>query len=285
MLNTWLKRGLVMLAIFILLLAAVIGYNMRAMGLLRAPVYETEPPDVPRLDRPALLVFSKTNGYVHKEGIPASKAMLAAMGERRGWSLFFTDNAAVHSPGLLDHFDAIVWNNVSGDVLTLEQRQVFRHYLEDGGGWVGIHASGGDRNYQWDWYAEVLLRARFIGHPMGPQLQRATMHVEATGDPITAGLPSAWQKEDEWYSFANSPRSKGSRILVTLDESSYEPSFYGRDLSMGEDHPVIWRHCIDAGRVFYSALGHQAKSYANPHYIGLLERAIAWAAGEPGDNC
>ena len=44
----------------------------------------------------------------------------------------------------LGKFKVVVWNNVSGDVLTEDQRAAFVSYLENGGGWVGIHASGGD---------------------------------------------------------------------------------------------------------------------------------------------
>lgn len=285
MLKTWLIRGLVVIGILAILAGAYTWFTMRSMGLLRSPVYETEPPILPELQRPALLVFSKTNGFIHKEGIPAAQGMLAALGQQRGWNLYYTDNGAIHNSELLARFDAIIWNNVSGDVLTPDQRQAFRDYLEGGGGWVGIHASGGDPEYLWNWYVEDLLRAQFIGHPMDPQFQVATLHVEGTEDPISAPLPNPWEKEDEWYSFAESPRLKGSDILLTLDEYTYSPKTFGKDLSMGDDHPVVWKHCVGEGRVFYSALGHQAKSYTNPHYIGLLERAIEWAAGWQGEGC
>ena len=26
----------------------------------------------------------------------------------------------------------------------------------------------------------------------------------------------------------------------------------------GEDHPLVWIHCVSKGRVFYSAIGHPA---------------------------
>ena len=48
--------------------------------------------------------------------------------------MFFTDNAAVFNAALLKRFDAIVWNNVSGDVLTIAQRRDFKAYIENGGG-------------------------------------------------------------------------------------------------------------------------------------------------------
>jgi hypothetical protein len=46
---------------------------------------------------------------------------------------------------------------------------------------------------------------------------------------------------------------------------------------MGDDHPILWKHCVGQGRVFYSAMGHTAETYAEPAYRDVLQRAIAWA--------
>jgi type 1 glutamine amidotransferase len=178
----------------------------------------------------------------------------------------------------------VIWNNVSGDVLSPEQRAALQRYIENGGGFVGVHGSGGDRKYDWSWYPETLLRAQFIGHPLNPQFQRATLHIESA-DPIVQGLGPTWTREDEWYSFAKSPRASDVQILATIDEASYKPEVFGFSLRMGSDHPVIWKHCVGTGRVFYSALGHTAESYAESEYRQVLERAIAWAAHVEGDDC
>ncbi len=67
-------------------------------------------------------------------------------------------------------------------------------------------------------------------------------------------------------------------MLATIDENTYSPgSFFGKPLAMGSDHPMIWKHCAGAGRVFYSALGHTAESYSDPKYREVLMRAIVWA--------
>jgi len=129
------------------------------------------------------------------------------------------------------------------------------------------------------------LQAHFFGHPMHPQFQRATIHIENPSDPIVQGLGGTWQREDEWYSFARSPRGTGVRVLATLDEKSYQPEFFGQSLRMGDDHPIIWKHCLGNGRVFYSALGHTAASYQEPKYQSVLEHAIVWAAALEGSKC
>lgn len=258
---------------------------MRSQGFFRTPVYETERPTLPTLPRPAVLLFSKTNGYIHKEALPAAAAAFRDIAHERGWSIFATTSSAVYNSDDLAKFDVVIWNNVSGDVLSAEQRAALQQYIENGGGFVGVHGSGGDREYAWSWYPENVLKARFTGHPMNPQFQRATLHIENRDDPIVQGLDATWTREDEWYSFEQSPRVHGVQVLATVDETSYRPEVFGMSLRMGSDHPVIWKHCVGGGRVFYSALGHTAESYAEPEYRRVLERATAWAARLEGQGC
>ncbi|MBP6723646.1 MAG: ThuA domain-containing protein [Halioglobus sp.] len=272
----WILLGVLVLIVLVL---AVMGYReARSLGFLRAPVFETVPEELPLMERPAVLVFSKTNSFIHKDAIPAARQMLQGMARARGWSIHISDNGALYNPEDLARFDVIVWNNVTGDVLLPEQRQAMRKWLEEGGGFVGLHAAGDSSHEAWPWYQDNVIRARMTGHPIDPQFQRATLRVEQPADPIVSGLPQEWVREDEWYSFEASPRAADVGVLLTLDESTYAPGeFFGTPLSMGADHPMIWKHCIGRGRVVYSALGHTGESYAEPGYREVLTRAIAWA--------
>jgi len=246
--------------------------------------YEAVPPPIPaRLADPAILVFSKTNGYRDEESIAAANAMLKRLAEQRGWGIVFTENGAAFNPVDLARFKAVVWNSVSGDVLTAAQRAAFQAYLEQGGGFVGIHGAGGDSHYKWSWYADSLVGARFIGHPMLPQFQHATIRIEDSAHPIMQGLPPKWERTDEYYSFERSVRGHGYRVLASLDERTYSPRMFFSNIAMG-DHPIIWVHCVGRGRAFFSALGHAPQTYSEPQHVGLLARAIEWASGKtPGD--
>lgn len=250
-------------------------------------VYETEPPALPvEMLRPAILVFSKTNGFRHEEAIPAANAMLAGIAKAKGWGYYQTENGAAFSPDILSRFDAVVLNNVSGDVFTPAQRQAFKAYLEGGGGFVGIHGSGGDFKYDWQWYVNDLIGAQFIGHTMDPQFQQATVRVADPGHPATRELPSAWQWTEEWYSFDRSVRTQGYKVLLDVDEQTYKPDgMWGQDLRMGKDHPVAWWHCIGKGRVFYSALGHRPEAYAAPEFRHILTGSLAWTLRQEGTGC
>jgi len=249
-----------------------------AVRAARCARYDAAPPALPaRVPRPALLVFGKINGFRDVPSVTAANRAVAGIAAARGWTLVATDNGAVFNARNLARFDAVLWNNVSGDVLTLSQRAAFRRWIERGGGYAGMHGSGGDPVTPWAWYAETLIGARFIGHPMTPQFQSARVRVEDPANPITAGLGTEWTMTEEWYSFDRSPRRDGSRVLLTLDESSYAPIGLGKEnLAMG-DHPIAWTRCVGRGRSFYSAIGHRPENYEEPHSRAVLERGLAWA--------
>lgn len=259
----------------VLAILALTGYFAARwyMGVLLPPL-DLQAPTLPdRLPRPAILVFHKANGYVHTEAIPAGNRMLAELAADHGWSIHHTDNGAVMNPGQLARFDVVVWNNTSGTTLTGEQQQSFQHWLEHGGGFVGIHAAGGDPWYQWDWYVNKVLGAQFTGHTMTPQFQDAHL-IRAEASEITSHLPAPWAvAQEEWYAFDRNPRDTGSRILLALDERSYAPG----NATMPGEHPISWHHAVGEGRAFYTAIGHRAETYALPEFRTLVERAVRWA--------
>ncbi len=279
----WLKYSLYTLVAVIVVGGGVTYYQLKSMGIIPSAIYETEPPALPEFSRPAILVLSKANGFVHVDALPAGEAMLKKIAQDKGWDIYLTENAATHNPQDLAKFEVVVWNNVSGDVLTQEQRVAMKSWIELGGGWVGIHASGGDPSYQWDWYVDTLIGAQFVGHTMDPQFQDASVLVSDPSEKVTGHLQSPWVvPNEEWYAFDKNPGKKGYEILLTLDEGSYitqGKTFFGQDRMEGE-HPIAWRHQLGQGRVIYSAIGHQGATYSIPEFQQLIGNAISWASGE-----
>jgi uncharacterized protein len=236
--------------------------------------------DVPKFqlakDKPNILVFGKINGFKDAPSFEAAEAALKAIAERKGWALSFTEKGGAFNAKTLGKFDAIVWNNISGDVLTLAQRKAFQRYMEQGGGFFGIHGSAGDPAYFWNWYADKLIGARFAGHPRNPQFQEARIVVDS-GHKLATGLPVEWRMTDEWYSFKTNPRAAGAKVLLTLDEASYNPNDPAMPgLIMGADHPLAWTNCIGKGRMFYSAIGHRPETFSQPQHVTMLENALSW---------
>ena len=290
-----LKRTVyVFLAIFALLAIAALWAvgpgNAGRMFFDIGIAYDKDAPKLPELKQPAILIFSKTNGFRDSNQIATANAALEKIAKDKGWASFTTENAAVFNAEQLAKFKAVVWNSTSGDVLTPEQRAAFKAWMEAGGGFVGLHGAGGDPSYKWQWYVDDLIGAQFIGHTLSPQFQQGRLVIEDQTHPATKGLGAEWVREEEWYSFDKSPRAKGYHILVTLDEASYAPRekiplLVDKDLRMGKDHPIVWTHCLGNGRAFYSALGHRAESYAEPKHLAMIAGAISWVAGIEGPEC
>jgi len=267
-----------------------LGKSLAALPLSRAQIlkrcarYASDsktPLDIPA-GGPAVLVFEHSTGFRDAPSVEAAQAAFRAIAGRRGWNVVFSSNPGDITRANLRRFRAVIWNNVSGDVLTLGQRAALRSYVEGGGGFVAFHGSGGDPLYIWDWYADTLIGARFIGHV--DEHQTARILVEKPESPVTKGISPGWSMLEEWYSFAESPRGPGTTILLTLDESSYDPISAMRDLRMG-DHPIAWTRCVGRGRSFYSAIGHRPETYGDPNNVRLMEQAMAWAMGLLPSGC
>ncbi len=210
-----------------------------------------------------ILVYTRTTAYRH-DSVPAGVTALRTL----GFGVDATgDPADLEAP--LDPYAAVVFLSTSGEVLTEAARAGLRAYVEEGGGFAGVHAAA-CTEYDWPYYGE-LLGARFARHPA---YQPGKAVIEDRGHPATRHLPAVWEFTDEWYDFRESPRG-AVHVLVSADESSYDGG------GMGEDHPLAWCREQGAGRVFYTALGHASEAYQDPDFLAHLRGGIGWAAGLP----
>lgn len=243
--------------------------------------------DLPRFTIPRgklkVLLFEKMTGFRDGPSVEAAAAAIRSLAKEQGWALVETDKGGVMRPEVLRHFDVVFWNNVSGDVLTLTQRAAFKAYIENGGGFVGVHGSGGDPATFWPWYSDELIGARFRNHPSNPQFQEAEISIEPSTHALAQGLPQTWKMTDEWYSFVRSARLSGSNVIASIDERTYAPGtnpFSSEPVAMGADHPIVWTRCVGKGRSFYSAIGHLPETYSDDRYRRLLANAVKWAGGK-----
>jgi type 1 glutamine amidotransferase len=214
-----------------------------------------------------VLVFSATAGFRHAS-IPDGIALIQALAATNNFAVDATEDASLFTEVNLAQYKVIVFLNTTSDVLTNAQQMVaLQHYVQAGGGWVGVHAAS-DTLHSWPWYGE-LVGAYFVSHPA---IQSATIKVEDRVDPSTSMLPAAWVRTDEWYNFNLDPRSR-VHVLAALDESTYSGG------AMGADHPIAWSQYYDGGRAWYTASGHTSESYAEPLFQAHLLGGILFAAG------
>jgi type 1 glutamine amidotransferase len=215
-----------------------------------------------------VLVFSKTAGFRHTDGIPAGIKAIQQLGAEHKFAVEATEDAAAFSPENLKQYGAVIFLSTTGNVLNESQQAAFEQYIKSGGGFVGIHAAT-DTEYDWPWYGQ-LVGAYFGSHPPGQQ--EAVFKVVDPDNIATRHLPATFKKTDELYNFKWI--AEGLQVLVTIDENSYKG---GKN---GDYHPFSWYHAYEGGRAFYTAMGHDAKTFSEPLFLRHLLGGIEYALGK-----
>ena len=250
--------------------------RQRIFGVLAATslaLAGTASPPASAADAPYnVLVFSKTAGFRH-DSIPQGIQMIRDLGAANNFTVTATEDSTQFNATNLARFQAVVFDNTTGDVLDPTQQTAFENYIHAGGGYVGIH-SASDTEHDWPFYGQ-LVGSFFVSHPA---IQQATQRVENRAFPGTSGLGQTWVRTDEWYNFLANPRPN-VRVLSTLDESSYSGG------TMGADHPFTWCQAFQGGRSFYTGNGHNQSTYSEPLFRALILGGIRYAAGRAKADC
>lgn len=148
--------------------------------------------------------------------------------------------------------------------LSAEQSGGLQNAVRGGCGLAGIHGGAGDAfrgNLEYEW----MIGGHFVGHP---HVGEYTIRLRGPGFPITEGLPGAFPYRSEQYYMLVDP---ATTVLADADYHYEE-----RICPM----PVAWVKKWGAGRVFYSALGHDPADFDEfPHALELTLRGFQWAAG------
>ncbi len=219
-----------------------------------------------------VLVFSATAGYRHAS-ITNGIAAIQMLGSNNNFSVDTTEDPSQFTDAHLSQYQAIIFLNTTGDVLTNSlQMAALQHFIEGGGGWVGIH-SATDTLHNWTWYGG--LAGTYYASPSA--VQPAVLKVADRVDPSTSMLPKRWVRIDEWCNFQTNPRGS-VHVLATIDETTYTGG------ANGFDHPIAWNQNYDGGRAWYTAGGHTPETFDEPLFQAHLLGGIQFAAGiKPAD--
>jgi uncharacterized protein len=217
-----------------------------------------------------VLYFTYSAGYRH-DVIPLSSATLMQLGRNSGaFEIIATDDTSEFSTGNLEQYAAVMFYT-SGEIpMSDAQKAALLDFVRGGRGFLGIH-SATDTFYAWPDYLD-LIGGYFNGHPWH---QVVTIDVADAADPLVAFLGNSLQLKDEIYQISDFDY-RGSHVLLRLDPSSVDlgktgvhQRFYG--------WPLAWKRLFGLGRVFYSALGHEASVWQDPRYQRILTNAILWS--------
>src|SRR6478735_8100918 len=197
-----------------------------------------------------VLYFTYSAGYRH-DVIPLSREILTQLGKNSGaFEVIATEDLSEFSPANLERYAAVMFYT-SGEIpMSGLQKMALLDFVR----------SGTDTFYTWPDYLD-LIGGYFNGHPWH---QAVTIEVADAADPLVAFLGGSLQLNDEIYQISDFDH-RGSRVLLRLDQSSVDlgkagvhQRFYG--------WPLAWKRSFGAGRVFYSALGHEPSVWQDPRY-------------------
>lgn len=231
----------------------------------------------------SVLVYTKNGkGYVHAN-IPAAVRCIQQLGRQYGFRVDTSGNPAVMTRDNLKQYKLLVFTSTNNDVFDTDaQRLAFRHYIEAGGGLVGIHSVlGTERN--WKWF-KMMMGGTFSWHP---KFQRLTVKCMDSRHASMLGMPKEWSKEDECY-FAKE-LYPGPRTLMAFDITSLNTTDTAQQALIkknaggyAELYPAVWTYDYDGGYTWCTVLGHDSKDYSDPVFIQHILQGMRYVASRAG---
>jgi hypothetical protein len=214
--------------------------------------------------RARVLMLTATAGFRHDSIGTARQVMNELASSTGAFTVTATEDLSTVSAATLASHDVLFFALTSGELaFTGEQKAAILNFVSGGGGFLGVH-SATDTLYSWPDYG-LLVGAYFNDHPW---TQQATVVVEDTSHPATAGLGDRFSLTEEFYTFRDNPRPR-VQVLLRLDPAS---------VGAAGDYPLAWVHSYGRGRVYYNALGHFSETWRDQRFQRQIAAAIRWAA-------
>lgn len=262
-------------------LVVALGVALPALALASASPAKAAPDD----GILKVLLFYKPNFHASNvEARAAIKELAAELGTQYDQDVEVqeTDDPAAFTTENLATKDVLAFAQTGGVLFNESQRSALEAYIRGGGGFVGLHYTGwsvGQSEHDVNPFYLRLVGAMSEGHPENPGVRSGRITVNDPTHPLAAGLPAEITRNDEWYDWTVNP-APNVRTIAEADESSYQS--LGRQ---GTNHPITWCQEIDAGRSWYTGLGHEGTAYSEPFIRQQLRNGLAYGAGLVTADC
>ena len=207
--------------------------------------------DTPRLT----LQFLGDQGH-HQPARRASE-LLPALAQRGVDVQYTEDIAAVLTPQNLSQLDGLMlYANI--DRISDDQAKALLDFVNGGGAFIPLHcASFCFRNND---QVVAMMGAQFQRHGSG------TFTVSPTTAAGTHPIMDGYRSFESWdETYVHTKHNEQNRTVLEYRQEG------------PQREPWTWVRQQGKGRVFYTAWGHDARTFANPGFHNLVERGIRWA--------
>ncbi len=205
-----------------------------------------------------LFLGAPTENGKHHDPITRYRVAKKALGVAGINFTYSQDLAEALRPEFLQQFDAVLFY-ANWPTLAPDQEKALFDYIAGGRGFLPIHCASACFGHS-DAFID-LVGARFKRHG-GEVFAPVNLPV---GHPILKGLEKleAW---DETYEHDRHNTQGRTVLQVRRDPKG--------------DEPWSWVRTHGAGRIFYTASGHDHRVWDLPEFHALLRNAIVWAVGD-----
>jgi uncharacterized protein len=233
--------------LFAMLAAAVILHALS--GQNSAPTPAAQPPK-----KIKVLFLGPKGGHDPEVRFKIIEPVLA----QRGIEVVYTGSVGALNPETLAKYDGlIIYANI--DKITPEQEKALLDYVEGGKGFIPLHCASYCFHNSPKYIAMV--GAEFKSHGTGVF---RTTNVDPN-HPIMKGF-EGFESWDETYVHAK--HNEVDRTVLEYREAGKVKE------------PWTWVRTQGKGRVFYTAWGHDQRTWNNPGFHELVARGIRWAVGQ-----
>lgn len=239
------------------MISSILKQTLVSLSLLLASAATVVATPAAAESRELQLLFLGDNGPHRPE---ARFQQLAPVLEQRGIRMKYTDRMQDLTPDVLADFDGLVlYANI--DRIDDEQARAVLSFVAHGKGFVPLHCA----TFCWrnDPRMVDLMGAQFLRH--GGQVFGT--EIAAAEHPIMRGF-EGFRSWDETY-IHHRHNEQNRRVLEYRRE--------GEQAEGREREPWTWVRTHGDGRIFYTAWGHDQRTWSNPGFYNLVERGIRWA--------
>jgi putative membrane-bound dehydrogenase-like protein len=190
---------------------------------------------------------------------PSARYMpiLASSLATEGINLTYTDDPNDLNPQRLSHFDGLMIY-ANHEQITPAQEKALLDFVREGKGFIPVHCAS--FCFQNSPAYIQLVGGQFERHDTGT----FTATIIQKDHPVTRTLPefATW---DETY--IHTKLSNDRTVLMERVEGNHR-------------EPWTWVKEYGKGRVFYTAYGHDERTWQNPGFLQLIRQGILWAVGD-----